>query len=42
MEDLTNESTKKGKSLTAADARHQALVQLCRVIFNLNEFVYTD
>ncbi len=25
-----------------ADARRQALEQLCRVIFNLNEFVYSD
>jgi hypothetical protein len=24
------------------EARHHALVQLCRVIFNLNEFVYPD
>jgi len=28
--------------LTVAAARRQALVQVCRVIFNLNEFVYTD
>jgi len=28
--------------LTKAEARHQALVQLCRAIFNMNEFVYPD
>jgi hypothetical protein len=28
--------------LTTAAARRQALVQVCRVILNLNEFVYTD
>ena len=28
--------------LTVAAARQQALVQVCRVILNLNEFVYTD
>ncbi|MFI5458238.1 MAG: DUF1549 and DUF1553 domain-containing protein [Isosphaerales bacterium] len=27
---------------TEAEARHQALVQLCRAIFNMNEFVYPD
>ncbi|MSU41233.1 MAG: DUF1553 domain-containing protein [Pedosphaera sp.] len=27
---------------TEADARRQALAQLCRVMFNLNEFVYTE
>lgn len=29
-------------SVSAADADHRALAQVCRVIFNLNEFVYTD
>ena len=28
--------------LTKAEARHQSLVQLCRAIFNMNEFVYPD
>ena len=28
--------------LTVAAARQQALVQVCRVILNLNEFVYSD
>ena len=28
--------------LTVAAARREALVQVCRVILNLNEFVYTD
>ena len=31
-----------GSALTSAPARHQALVQLCRAIFNTNEFVYPD
>ena len=30
------------QDVTADEARQQALVQVCRVIFNLNEFVYTD
>ena len=33
------EETATGK---AEMARHKALVQMCRVIFNLNEFVYAD
>ena len=28
--------------LNEADARHYALTQMCRVILNLNELVYTD
>jgi hypothetical protein len=28
--------------ITEAEARHQALVQLCRGLFNTNEFVYAD
>jgi hypothetical protein len=31
-----------GGALAAEAARHKALQQLCRVIFNLNEFVYPD
>ena len=31
-----------GKPLTPAEAHRRALIQMCRVIFNLNEFVYTD
>jgi hypothetical protein len=30
------------RSLAPAEARHEALVQLCRAIFNTNEFVYPD
>ena len=30
------------KPLSAAEAHRLALVQMCRVIFNLNEFVYAD
>ncbi len=29
-------------ALTGDQARHEALVQLCRAIFNMNEFVYPD
>jgi hypothetical protein len=29
-------------TIAEAEARHQSLVQLCRAIFNLNEFVYAD
>jgi hypothetical protein len=31
-----------GLAVTMAQARHQALIQLCRAIFNTNEFVYPD
>jgi len=40
--ELMKESTKMAKALDQAEARHRALVQMCRVIFNLNEFVYPD
>ena len=30
------------EGLSEADARHYALTQMCRVILNLNELVYTD
>ena len=33
---------KPREPLTVAAARRQALIQVCRVILNLNEFVYTD
>jgi hypothetical protein len=36
------EAADKGKPIGPEAARHDALVQLCRVIFNLNEFVYPD
>ena len=39
---LMEESTSASQPLGEAAARHQALVQLCRVIFNMNEFVYPD
>jgi len=32
----------KAKPLSAGDAHRLALMQACRVIFNLNEFVYSD
>jgi len=31
-----------GESLAPAQARYKALVEMCRVIFNLNEFAYAD
>ena len=35
--------TKEGRPAKSPDAaRREALVQLCRVIFNLNEFAYPD
>jgi hypothetical protein len=37
-----DDAAQTGSSLTAAQARHEALVQLCRAIFNMNEFVYPD
>ncbi len=36
------ESSQGSSPLTLAQARHEALVQLCRAIFNTNEFVYPD
>jgi hypothetical protein len=36
------EATRTGTSQTTAQAQHEALVQLCRAIFNTNEFVYSD
>src|SRR5262249_45213395 len=37
-----DDALQAGSPLTSAQARHQALVQLCRAIFNTNEFVYPD
>lgn len=39
---LIEEAARSSMPLSKEAARHQALAQLCRVIFNLNEFVYTD
>ena len=36
------EAARDGKPLSFAEACHEALVQLCRAIFNTNEFVYPD
>jgi hypothetical protein len=36
------ESAETAKPLDADQARQRALEQMCRVIFNLNEFMYTD
>jgi hypothetical protein len=41
-EALAKETAPKGNPLPDADARQAALVQMCRVVLNLNEFVYTD
>jgi hypothetical protein len=39
---LIEEASTMNKPMTAFRARHHALQQVCRVIFNLNEFVYAD
>jgi hypothetical protein len=36
------ESARRGKEVGQKEARRMALQQMCRVILNLNEFVYTD
>jgi hypothetical protein len=36
------ESAKDSRVISDAEARREALDQMCRVIFNLNEFVYSD
>jgi len=36
------DAAQAGSSLEPSRARHEALVQLCRAIFNMNEFVYPD
>ena len=41
-EELKNAADKEGKRLSPKEARQAALQQMCRVVFNLNEFVYTD
>jgi hypothetical protein len=41
-ENLSAESARARKPLAPAEANHAALVQLARVVFNLNEFVYPD
>ncbi len=39
---LKADAKKAGEEITDGEARRQALVQLCRVVFNLNEFVYPN
>ena len=39
---VRDEAKKRNENLSVADARQRALVQMCRVIFNLNEFVYPN
>jgi hypothetical protein len=39
---ITQESAGAVSPISPAEAKRRALVQLCRVIFNLNEFVYPD
>jgi hypothetical protein len=41
-EQLVNESARGDNPLDPGEARLRALRQMCRVIFNLNEFVYPD
>ena len=41
-ESLLADARQAGTPLPEANARRKALEQLCRVIFNLNEFVYSD
>jgi hypothetical protein len=41
-QELLREAVTRREPLTPASARQQAVEQLCRVVFNLNEFVYTD
>jgi hypothetical protein len=42
LDDEAAHRLKEVPTLLASAARHHALVQLCRVVFNLNEFVYPD
>ncbi len=39
---LVTDAAAASSPLALQEARHKALEQLCRVIFNLNEFVYPD
>jgi hypothetical protein len=41
-ENLLREAEKRQRIRDTNGARHKALEQMCRVIFNLNEFVYAD
>ncbi len=41
-DNLVKESSEKGQPLDGKAGRHKALQQMCRVILNLNEFVYAD
>ena len=41
-EHLTAELSSAGKPLHGGEPRRRALVQLCRAIFNLNEFMFVD
>ena len=36
------EAAEADAAITAAQAHHEALVQICRAIFNTNEFAYPD
>jgi hypothetical protein len=40
--EIQQEAAAAGANLSGDAARRQALIRLCRVIFNLNEFVYPD
>jgi hypothetical protein len=40
--EISAEPGRGGAPMAPAEARHRALLQLCRAIFNMNEFVYVD
>ena len=39
---VRDEAKKRNENVSETDARQWALIQMCRVIFNLNEFVYPN
>jgi hypothetical protein len=41
-ENLAEAARHEGRSLSEVDSRRQALVSLCHVLFNTNEFIYVD
>ena len=42
MRKQQREAAERGENIDQATAESQALVQFCRLLFNLNEFVYAD
>lgn len=39
---LSAEAAQRNETLSSVEARHWALIQLCRVVLNTNEFLYSD